>query len=297
MPARCWFGSSSPASRSSRRSCGQAGHPGPAVDGSPFVPGNGVGGVVTASGPGVDPGLVGRRVVTTTGGVGGYAEAVAAAASVLVDVPAEVSTEDAVVLLADGRTAMALAEAAALRAGERVLVEAAAGGVGSLLVQLARNAGATVVAGAGGAEKLALAKELGATVGVDYRHPGWADEVRAAVGGVDVVFDGVGGTIGRSAFDLVDDGGRMFVFGLASGSFTDVRDGERGVTVTRGLALPPERMPELTRAALAEAAAGRLRPVIGQWFALARAADAHTTIEARATLGKTLLVVGAAPEE
>jgi NADPH:quinone reductase len=207
-------------------------------------------------------------------------------------VPAGVSTEDAVALLADGRTAMALVEAARLRAGERVLVAAAAGGVGSLLVQLVRNAGATVVAAAGGDGKLALAQELGAAVGVDYRRPGWADEVRAAVGGIDVVFDGVGGTVGRTAFDLVDDGGRMFVFGLASGSFTEARDGERGVTVTRGLALPPERLPELTRAALAEAAEGRLRPVIGQRFALARAADAHATIESRATLGKTLLVVG-----
>ncbi|HKN95584.1 MAG TPA: zinc-binding dehydrogenase, partial [Pseudonocardiaceae bacterium] len=223
-----------------------------------------------------------------------YAEAVAVPAESLIDVPDGLATEDAVALLADGRTAMALSEAAAPRPGERVLVEAAAGGVGSLLVQLARNAGATVVAAAGGADKLALATELGATVTVDYREPGWTAEVRDAVGGLDVVFDGVGGTIGRAAFDLLDPGGRMFVYGLASGSFTRVADDEaeaRGVTVTRGLAVPPERLPELTRAALAEASQGRLRPVIGQWFALARAADAHTTIEARATLGKTLLVV------
>jgi NADPH2:quinone reductase len=259
----------------------------------PFVPGNGVGGEVTAVGEGVDAALVGTRVVTTTGGAGGYAEAVAVDAATLIEIPDGLSTDDAVALLADGRTATALARAAAARPGERVLVEAAAGGVGGLLVQLARNAGATVVAVAGGADKLAHAAELGATVAVDYREPAWADEVRAAVGGVDVVFDGVGGDIGRAAFELVEPGGRMFVFGLASGAFTCIDDEEavrRRVTVTRGLALRPAELPGLTRAALADAAAGRLRPVIGQWFALARAADAHTAIEARATLGKTLLV-------
>jgi NADPH:quinone reductase len=268
--------------------------PGPASRMPPFVPGNGVGGTVIAVGTGVDPDLVGRRVVTATGGVGGYAEAVAVPVTSLIDVPHGLDLEDAVALLADGRTAMALADAAALRPGERVLVEAAAGGVGSLLVQVARNAGATVVAAAGGADKLALATELGATVAVDYREPGWTADVRQAVGGLDVVFDGVGGTIGRAAFDLLDPGGRMFVYGLASGTFTRIEDHEaqaRGVTVTRGLAVAPERLPDLTRAALDQASQGRLRPVIGQWFALARAADAHTTIESRATLGKTLLVV------
>lgn len=268
--------------------------PGPVSRTPPFVPGNGVGGAVIDVGTGVDPDLVGRRVVTATGGVGGYAEAVAVPVTSLIDVPHGLDLEDAVALLADGRTAMALADAAALRPGERVLVEAAAGGVGSLLVQVARNAGATVVAAAGGADKLALATELGATVAVDYREPGWTADVRATVGGLDVVFDGVGGTIGRAAFDLLDPGGRMFVYGLASGSFTRIEDDEaeaREVTVTRGLAVAPERLPDLTRAALAEAGQGRLRPVIGQWFALARAADAHTTIESRATLGKTLLVV------
>lgn len=175
-----------------------------------------------------------------------------------------------------------------------MLVEAAAGGVGSLLVQLACAAGAIVAAAAGSQDKLALAGELGAKVTVDYRQPAWADEVRAAVGGVDVVFDGVGGEIGAAAFDLVAQGGRMFVYGLASGAFTKVDDkqaADRGVAVTRGLGLSPADLPDLTRAALAKAGQGTLRPVIGQWFALARAADAHATIEARATLGKTLLVV------
>jgi NADPH:quinone reductase len=102
-------------------------------------------------------------------------------------------------------------------------VEAAAGGVGSLLVQLARGAGARVVAAAGGERKLRVAGDLGAEGAVDYNEPGWTEKVR---GGVDVVFDGVGGEVGRAAFELVRPGGRFCAFGLASGTFTDVPDAE-----------------------------------------------------------------------
>jgi NADPH2:quinone reductase len=169
-------------------------------------------------------------------------------------------------------------------------------GVGSLLVQLARNAGARVVAAAGGRRKLSLAGELGASVAVDYTEPGWTDRVRAQLDGIDVVFDGVGGAIGRAAFDLLRDGGRFCAFGMASGAFVEIPDGEaarRNLAVIRGAHVTPEQMRELTRAALAEAAAGRLRPVIGQTFPLERAADAHAAIEGRATVGKSLLLVGA----
>ncbi|HEY4027054.1 MAG TPA: zinc-binding dehydrogenase, partial [Candidatus Dormibacteraeota bacterium] len=197
-------------------------------------------------------------------------------------------------LLADGRTAVALMRAAALRSGEVVLVEAAAGGVGSLLVQLASGAGARVVAAAGGRRKLDLARQLGADVAVDYDEPDWADRVRAELGGVDVVFDGVGGGAGRAAFELVRAGGRFLSFGLASGAFTAVAAEEarrREVTVVRGVPVTPAEAVELARAALAEAAAGRLRPVIGQTYPLEQAARAHAAIEARATVGKTLLLV------
>jgi NADPH2:quinone reductase len=175
-----------------------------------------------------------------------------------------------------------------------VLVEAAAGGVGSLLVQLAKTAGATVVAAAGDPRKVALARELGADVGVDYREPGWTEAVRDALGGVDVVFDGVGGDAARSAFVLLEPGGRMVSFGLASGEWAAIDPetaARRGVTLVRGLGRGgPEAMRGFTERALAEAAAGRLRPVIGQRFPLERAADAHAALQGRATVGKTLLV-------
>lgn len=258
----------------------------------PMIPGNGVGGVVTSVGGEVDEGLVGRRVVTSTGGSGGYAERVAVDAGGVIDVPDGVDLDQAVALLADGRTAMMLVQAAELQGGERVLVEAAAGGVGTVLVQLARNAGARVVAAAGGPRKAEVASGLGAEVAVDYRRPGWAEQVRDAVGAVDVVFDGVGGAIAGSSFELLDRGGRMVSFGRASGEWSPVSDAtavDRGVTLVPMPRATPEHQRAFTERALAEAAAGRLRPVIGQRFPLDRAAEAHAAIESRATVGKTLL--------
>ncbi len=260
----------------------------------PMIPGNGVGGVVAATGNGADAALTGRRVVSGTGGRGGYAERAAAAASGLVEVPEGLALDEAVALLADGRTAMALARAARIAPGERVLVLAAAGGVGSLLVQLAQAAGARVLAAAGGPGKLRLARELGAEITADYRQPDWPVALRAAAGGADVVFDGVGGQIGRAAFWLLDPGGRMLSYGLASGEFTEVSEDEaraRQVTIARGVPVTPDESTALTRAALGLAAAGRLRAVIGQRFPLEAAAAAHRAIESRATIGKTLLEV------
>jgi NADPH:quinone reductase len=259
----------------------------------PVILGNGVGGVVAHTGPGVDDRLAGRHVVTSLTGRGGYAERVVASAERMVEVPDGLAMRDAVALLADGRTALMLMRRAQPSAGETVLVEAAAGGVGTLLVQLARNAGARVVALAGGERKLAVARDLGADVAIDYRSTGWPQQVRDAVSDVDMVFDGVGGTVGRAAFELLRGGGRFCPFGMASGSATAVsqHDAEqRGVTVLGFGAASPEELLELTRAAISEAAAGRVRPVIGQEFALEDAADAHAAIEARATIGKTLLV-------
>ncbi|MEV6864590.1 zinc-binding dehydrogenase [Streptosporangium subroseum] len=259
----------------------------------PMIPGNGVGGVVTSVGTEADRGLIGRRVVSGTGGSGGYAELAVVDAGGIFEVPDGMDLDSAVALLADGRTAMLMAGAVDLRSGERVLVEAAAGGVGTLLVQLARAAGAEVVAVAGGTRKVELARDLGADVAVDYREPGWTGRVREAVDEVDVVFDGVGGVIGRSAFELLGLGGRMISFGLASGEWANISDeaaADRGVTLVRPV-MTPEAMRSLTERALAEAAAGRLRPVIGQRFPLDRAAEAHAAMQARTTVGKTLLEV------
>jgi len=251
----------------------------------PAILGNGVGGTVSSTG---------RRVVASLNGTGGYAERAASPASRLIDVPDALAMRDAVALLADGRTALALAARADLRGGETVLIEAAGGGVGTLLVQIARNAGARVVALAGHPRKLALARDLGADLTVDYRHDGWDRQVRDATGQVDVVFDGVGGEIGLAAFGLLGAGGRFCPFGMASGSFTAVTPEHAAawrISLRSGVAASPEELAALARTALAEGAAGRLRPVVGQEFELAEAAAAHAAIEARETIGKTLLTV------
>jgi NADPH:quinone reductase len=263
----------------------------------PWIPGNGVGGVVGELGAGVRSELEGARVVSTTGGSGGYATRAAVPARGLIPVPDGLTTAEATALLADGRTAIALTRSAQLRTGETVLVLAAAGGVGSLLVQLVRGAGATVIAAAGSAAKLDLARELGARSAVDYSAEGWS----SGLGPVDVVFDGVGGDIGLAAFGSLRDRGRFSSFGLAAGSFTKIPPKEverRELTVLRGTGAAPEEMKALSEVALAEAAAGRLRPVIGQVFELAETAEAHQAIESRQTVGKSLLGrVGAAAGE
>ena len=140
----------------------RAGRPGPFRLTPPLIPGNGVGGVITAVGSDVDPALTGRRVVSATGGSGGYAERAAVDASAPIAVPAGLALDAAVALLADGRTATMLIEAVGVRPGDRVLVEAAAGGVGSLFVQLAARAGARVIGAAGGRRKVDLLPGLGA---------------------------------------------------------------------------------------------------------------------------------------
>jgi NADPH:quinone reductase len=259
----------------------------------PAVPGNGIGGTVVSVGADVALGLVGQRVLTTTGGSGGYAEQVAVSAAGLIAVPAGLGLADAVALLADGRTAVGLMDLAGIEAGDAVLIEAAAGGVGSLLVQLATYAGATVVGAAGGRRKTAIAHQLGATVAVDYTEPGWTEQVRSEVDAIDVVFDGVGGHIGTSSFGLLAERGRFVLYGMASGAFTLIPEEARAAPRISVLRSPPRdnlELNDLTRRALGIALSDGLQPVIGQTFPLDRADDAHAAIEARATTGKTLLL-------
>lgn len=177
-------------------------------------------------------------------------------------------------------------------------MEAAGGGVGSLLVQLARAAGAKVVGAARGQSKLHLVRNLGADAVVDYSDTDWANQMLELTGGArpDVVFDGVGGDIGRAAFEITADGGHFSVHGAASGDSTlidPVEAKRRGVEVLgieQLFGFGPH-MHRWAEEAMAAAVEGQIRPVIGQTFPLERAADAHAAIEARSVLGKTLLLI------
>lgn len=201
----------------------------------------------------------------------------------LIAVPDGVGLLDATALLADGRTATGLVEAARVIAGERVLVEAAAGGVGSLIVQLCRAAGAYVI-GAASAAKL---PSVPTDETVDYNRPSWTH----GLGTVDVVFDGVGGAIGSAALALVKPGGRFLAYGVASGGPTTVDRADVEILGFAALGSIAQRAAEYADRALHLAAEGKLRPVIGQTFPLAQAAAAHRAIEERSTMGKTLLVM------
>lgn len=241
--------------------------------GLPVVLGKEVVGDVAEVGPGGDPALVGTRVLASTTGTGGYAEVAAVPAESLIPVPEGLEPHDAVALYRYGATAQGLVRAARVAPGDRVLVLAAAGAVGTVLVQLLKRAGATVVGAARGRRKLDLVAELGVEHVVDYSLPGWTDRVREAVGGsVDVAFDHVGGTLGRKAFGLLTPGlGRQVVFGFSSGSPLDVQPTELlgpGLTISGFSAGRIWSRPDLARELVTEvlglAASGRLAPVIGQ---------------------------------
>ena len=178
-----------------------------------------------------------------------------------------------------------------------VVIPAAAGGIGTLLVQYAKNAGATVVGLAGGPEKTARVEANGADLAVDYKDPAWPEKVRAWLGGrpATLVFDGVGGDAARASVALLGPGGRHIVFGWSG---EGLRDGSaylvEGVSeqvlgpvmMRKAGGENPVRTLELR--ALAEAAAGRLVPAV-QRFPLAEAAAAHRALETRGTTGKVVL--------
>jgi NADPH:quinone reductase len=265
------------------------------------VPGNGVAGRVSTVGEGVDPGWAGRAVIAHTGeggGSGGYAEQARVQAGRLVAGPDGVGLPEAAAVLHDGATALGLAGSTGIRPGERVLILGAAGGLGILIGQLARAAGARVIAAARGKAKLDLLAELDAGAVVDYSEPDWPGQVARVTGGAgpDVVFDGVGGELGATAFEMIADGGRFSAHGAASGGFAPIgadQAARRGVTL-RGIEqvqFGPGEHERLAGQALAALAAGRIRPVIGQVFPLPRAADAHLALETRSAVGKTLLTV------
>jgi NADPH:quinone reductase len=261
----------------------------------PYTPGGGGAGLVSSVGEGVDRAWLGRHVVAR--GAGGYAERIVVPAGEVAAVPDGVSSAEAAALVHDGVTALSLLRAAKVREGEWILVAAATGGAGSLLVQLARDAGARVVAAARGEDKLALARDLGAEVAVDYSADGWQYRVRDAVGaGVDLAFDGAGGPLGRAVFETVADGGRFVTYGTSDG-FADIDPdvaAQRHVHVHNALAGgPPDAstVRELLAEAFALTVQGRIRPVIGATYPLEQAAKAHRALEERNTLGKSLLLM------
>jgi NADPH2:quinone reductase len=265
----------------------------------PMTPGREVAGVIDETGADVDTGLVGRRVVADLGlAGGGYAELALARSAAVHVIPDDLDADSAVAMVGTGRTSMAILELAAPTADDVVLVTAAAGGIGTLLVQATHTAGATVVGVAGGPDKVALVRRTGADHAIDYSRPDWPDAVREALSGrpVTLVLDGVGGQIGRCALELLGVAGRLVMFGSSSGTLTELSAGDlfgRGISAASAIGARILQRPGGTRtlemSALEAASSRRLIPVIGQRFALADAAAAHVALQSRATTGKTVL--------
>jgi NADPH2:quinone reductase len=268
----------------------------------PMVPGVEVAGEIEAVGQGVDAALIEARVAVPMFAIGrpagGYAEYVAIEAASVVKLPDSLSFEHAVALLVQGLTALHLVRRSP-PLGRTVLVTAAAGGVGSLLLQIARRGGAErIIAVAGGREKLDIARHLGADLGVDYGEPGWAAMVRDATGGagVDIVYDTVGGAVTKACHDTLAPAGEL-AFGALGRFELTAAELERMLfrnQSLKGFALLPLLTPESLRADLAElfglAATGTLTVTVGGRYRLDQAAEAHRVLEERRSTGKIVLV-------
>ncbi|WP_329339514.1 zinc-binding dehydrogenase [Streptomyces sp. NBC_01352] len=264
----------------------------------PTVPGREVAGVVESLGEGVAALWLGKQVVAHLGfAPGGYAELAVTDVERVHEIPANLDFAQAVAMIGTGRTTMGILQFAELGPDSVAVVPAAAGGIGTLLVQYAKHAGATVIGLAGGPEKTALVQANGADLAVDYKDPSWPDKIRAYLGGrtATVVFDGVGGDIARETVALLGPGGKHIVFGWSAEGIHDgspylvdgVSEQVLGPVMMRKTGGPnPVRTLELR--ALTQAAEGRLTPAV-QRFPLAEAAAAHRALETRRTTGKVVL--------
>lgn len=265
----------------------------------PFTPGYDAVGPVVAVGEGVDEGLVGRVVAAATGIAGGYAELAVAGAGNVVPLPDGLSIRDAVAVFQSGRSALRILRRAGVRPGDTVLITAAAGSTGILLLQLVQELGASVVAVVGDATKVSRPAQLGAAVVIDASRGPWVSQVLDATSGtgVDVALESVGGETGRLAFlATAPNHGRMVIIGWASGAGTALSTDEiarRGVTVSSGLSPYPTEAEARADAEriLAAAAARDLEAPIGGVFPLGDAAGAHRLLESRRSTGKLVLTI------
>jgi NADPH:quinone reductase len=250
----------------------------------PYVPGMEIGGKVVAA---PDQSLVGKQVVATTAGFsGGYAELALAEPDQVHVIPPGLPMEHAVALFGAGGLAAGLLRVMRVQAEDTVLITAAAGRIGSLLVQLAKARGARVIGAVGGPAKLEAVTKFGADVAVDYRRDGWVEQAGTA----SVVLDAIGGKVGEQAFEVATD--RVGIYGYASGTWPALDSaaiGERGLTVTGVLGPLRRRSLAEQRADMGQALT--LKPAIHAVYPLADAARAHADLEQRRNIGAVLLRV------
>jgi putative PIG3 family NAD(P)H quinone oxidoreductase len=271
----------------------------PPPPGAPATLGLEVAGDVAALGEGAARWRVGERVTALLGG-GGYAEYAVVDARHALPIPAGLDLVQAAALPETVFTVFAnVFEHGALKAGETLMVHGATSGIGVTAIQMAKAAGARVIATSRGAEKTAQALKLGADISIDAKADDFA-VIAQANGGADVILDMVGGDYFAKDLDALNTGGRVVFIASQAGNLVELpimRIMQKRLVVT-GSTLRPRSADEKARlAAAVEArvwpwiAAGKVRPIIDAAFPLAEAAKAHAHLEAGAHVGKVMLTV------
>lgn len=266
---------------------------------APYTIGAEVVGTIEELGEAVTGFEIGSLVIATPP-TGGYAQYVAVASFLVVPVPPGLSATQATTLMAQGLTAaLSIKHAARMQPGESILIEGAAGGVGSFAVQLAKLYGAgKVIAAASSLEKRKIAESLGADASVDYTAAGWVEKVKEMTGGkgVDVVIEMAGGEITQQALKAMAPFSRMIYLGQSSGEIPKIDAWDLTVptrSVTGFSIFAYLAFPELVQSTLIEiigfVLSGKLDLQIGAVLPLSEAAEAHRLVESRKSTGKIVL--------
>jgi len=267
---------------------------------TPMTLGVEVAGIVAGHGPGVTAPPVGTRVVAFV--TGAYAEYALAHTGTIIPIPDTLDFTHAAAFLLQGITAyQLLRESAHIQPGESVLVHAAAGGVGTFALQLAKLMGAGKVIGTASSEaKLDLARSLGADVAINYTAPDWSAQVKNATNGLgaDIILEMVGGEIATQSLECLAPFGRMVVYGTASGEITQFTGIQlmynNQAIIGYWLSKWLQRTDRIAVAALELMQyinAGQLKIIVGNTFPLSEAVAAHSAIAERKTMGKVVLLI------
>jgi len=267
----------------------------------PFVLGTEVVGEIVSVGEGVTiPYVLGTTVLAILPQASGYSEYVTAIAQYCVPLPPEMDTEKATAIFVQGTTAqLMISQVAKDLKDKTVLVNASAGGVGSLLVQLAKLNGAKVIGASSSDAKLEISKKLGADLIVNYSKPDWSNEVKNLTDGkgVDIVFEMVGGEVYNQSLKSLKQGGQIIVFGCASGVqgnihpefFVDENITQSGFNLAYFINNKMELWQQALETVIGLLMQGKLKVEIDHRYALEDASSAHEAIENRRTTGKVIL--------
>lgn len=267
----------------------------------PFVLGSEAVGDIVSVGEGVTaPYVIGTTVLAILPQASGYSEYVCAIAQYCVPLPPEMDAEKATAIFVQGTTAQLMISQVATNLKDKtVLINASAGGIGSLLVQLAKLNGANVIGASSSDAKLQLSKKLGADYTVNYSKPNWSNKVKDLTDGkgVDIVFEMVGGEVYNESLKCLKQGGHIIVFGCASGVqgtihpefFVDENITQSGFNLAFFINNKMELWQQALETVIGLLMQGKLKVDIAHRYALEDASSAHKAIENRETTGKVIL--------